>query len=551
MFVLMLFNNQYMKVDSRIKWYIKLLNFSITNGNMPIITHEYLFKHFFELQESVDDRFFNEFEMKKISKQEFDQVNQYTISDSLFEEIEKDYGSRTKMLVDMFSNSNLKFEDALEKIIVKIIYENNGEKIEGVFNCVDAWESIKRLSDKYQFNLICFSFSAIRKVHGYRETLYSANINGRLLTSNETEEKYKKFISEIENTSIVTFSNKEILAFIGKNRNIPLIKYIDIKPKYEMGICTEAYQLVPETFSNDFYTDLDLLYDCRKYYQENDYLMRHHAYFMDDYRVSRENIRNDPASFILSCKRIASSTSQINLKAMLWDRISVMKKNTTGFSFACAKEYNSNEKVDILFLNYYIFGYLIPDEYMFDLEYWRVRLRCTEELYFYNKNMEYLTNKYGYSLEYLKENGEINRLKHLLEGRDIDQVLINSIMEENKIYEVDYNVLSSRFDIHTGNNETKSFYRNNLLKDKLIFTQFILEKETAAKVKKIKFFPLDDVAGKIKLKKIVFNNSNVVIDDVSREYELNKYQGIDINLNEDYSITSFNLEIYWEYDLKK
>ena len=63
MFVYVLLNNEYMDISSRKMWYFKILSECAREKKGVIVTHEYLKKHFDELQQNINERFFEEFEM--------------------------------------------------------------------------------------------------------------------------------------------------------------------------------------------------------------------------------------------------------------------------------------------------------------------------------------------------------------------------------------------------------------------------------------------------------------------------------------------------------
>ena len=89
-----------MDCSSRIKWYLKNL-LHCSENTWLLITHEFLFNNLDKLQENVSDRFLDEFEMRRFSLKEVNNLDQHIIPDKIFKDKEKECGSRTEMLLDL------------------------------------------------------------------------------------------------------------------------------------------------------------------------------------------------------------------------------------------------------------------------------------------------------------------------------------------------------------------------------------------------------------------------------------------------------------------
>ena len=358
MFITVVLNIEYMNYASRVKWYLKNLYHCKEYGWM-IITHEYLFKNFEKLQESVGDRFFEEFEMERLTVDDFKNIKQYVIPDKVFEDKEEICGSRTEMLFDVTKNRFPELETHLLNAIDQIKTELPDKKIDGVFHILEGFKSIRTVCSKFNIPLITYVFSAIRKVHGYRHTLFSANMYNRLYCSDECEIRHNQYLSEKQSSDIPIFENREIIALIGKERTLPLIKLLDYEPEYEIFVCGDGYLMVPHIFEYANYTDEDLYYECNKAYRNDEMRFRQHPMQLNQIQIDYSEVRSDPAATILSCKRTTAVASQIVLKALLWNRTAVMKKNTLPFSYMCEKDYNSESKIDLNFLIFRRFFFTI------------------------------------------------------------------------------------------------------------------------------------------------------------------------------------------------
>lgn len=503
MFISIVLNTEYMDIASRSKWYLKNLLHCKENGWI-LITHEYLWKHFEEIQQDITPRLFNDFEMRPFTADEVKDVEQYFIPDELFEKIEKQCGSRTEMLFQLSSSPNDVLEETLQSVITKIYSKHPNEKIDGVLYSLETWEPVRRVCVNNMIPLIPYSFSSIRKPHGYQQTLYHANINTYLHTSKEAERRYNHYVAASIFEPI--FSHRELIAILGKERTLSLIPLMNAEPKYEMGICTECFSITPQFFIHDKTTDDDIRFECEKLYKKSQITVRNHAYQIDSMQLDRTTTHNDPAAWILSCRRLTAARSQIGLKILLWGRTAVIKPDTLGFSFMCEKDYTSTRKVDLRSLNFYLFCYLIPNDLMFSGEYWQWRLTNPTETEIYHRHLDFYIEKLNLPKSILTEQDEPTRFESLLQSRGCDEELINILLEDKHDFEINYNTASSRIVING-----KSYWRLNKIENGV--RHFHIELNESADT--IDFYPLDDVAGCARLVNVSVNGKTIDISNLT------------------------------------
>lgn len=502
MFVSIVLNTEYMDLASRKMWYLKNLHHCKENGWI-LITHEYLHAHFEEMQALISSRLFNDFEMRQFTVDEVSDVEQYYIPDEIFEKLESEAGSRTEMLFRLSQEGNELIESQLQEIFNKIRCRHPSETIDGVFHCLESWQCVRDICKKNDLKLLLYSFSAIRKPHGYRQTLYHVNSNGYLYTTVECKCRYETFVKESQSMDLPIFSNRELIAFFGKERTLPLIPLINKEPKYEMGICTECFSIIPQFFIRNRYTDDDIRYNCDKIFDKSQITVRNHAAQMDYMQIDRTIVHNDPAAWILSCRRLASSRSQIMLKALLWNRTAVVIPDTLGFSFMCEKEYCSIKKVDIKALNYYLFAYLIPNDLMFSHEYWRWRMSNPSEVEIYLRHLAFYIKKLNIRRDLSGISDEADRFRQILKDRQCDEELINILIDDNQKIDVDYSTAISRFVING-----KSYWRLNSV---IWGNKRMCSIELSENFESFEFYPLDDVAGCAALIDVKVNGSGIDI----------------------------------------
>lgn len=494
MFVSIIFDTEYFGMGERHKWFLKNLSHARQNDCL-IITHGFLKNNYEKYADSCAPRFYREFEMKKLSQDEYQAVRKGFVEDKIFDDLEEQFVSRTEMLSYLLQNRYEPLETALIQIIEQELSQKEGTKIDAIFNCLDTFASIHYLGERYHCPVISYSFSAIRKVHGYRQTLYMASLDGILRQSAEIEKRYNNY--KRGKQVPVTFSNRELLAIFGKEKNIPLLKIMDYEPEHEMGLCKMASTVYPYDYLRYPYTDTDLYYEVRKRLKTTDIVIRDHPNIPwngNDKGPKKEHERNDPVSFILSCKRVASIDSQILLKALLWKRTIFVKGGISAFEFMSTKDIRSTEKTEIDKLNFYIFGYLIPSEYMFSADYWRWRLYDNPSEYdIYIKHLNYYINLFGYRKEFLFTLEEKDRFRYILELRNTDQRLITDLLREEPSFHINYAVLYSKIEFkQSGNVVGETTCVNKQLSDN-VQSKFIFDNGVA--IDEVIFYPFVDVGG--------------------------------------------------------
>lgn len=542
MFVTIILDTEYMGMGERHKWFLKNLSHAKENDWM-VITHEYLARHYEEYVERCAERFYDEFEMRKLDEEEYRQISKGFVPDEIFTSKEKEIGSRTEFLAYLFQERYMELEQCLISMIGEELQKRAGEKVEGIFNCLDCFRSIQYLGEYYNCPVIPYVFSAIRKVHGYQQTLYMTCMDGSLYSDADGRKRYKKF--RVEKQEGIVFSRRELLALLGKEHNIPFLKLLNCTPEYEIGICAEAYSTTPN-FLKFKYTDDDIYYECKQKYSMDEIVTRMHPMVYDSMGIGREHFKNDPVSFILSCRRITSVQSQILLKALLWNRTVYMKSDFLQLSFLCEKDIESTNRVDTASLNYYIFGFLIPSKFMFDVEYWRWRIRENpSEHEIYNRHLEYILKCLGIDEAVIHGREEKERFLYLLQKRNCAEDLINDLLEEEVPTDIHFDVLSSKLEIGKDSVVLHSLNRLNRYADGKVYSRFVVNCENGADF--LRFYPFADVGGSAKINYLQVDGSCIVKEKGYVYYpKKNGYEVCDhINLMPGKHV----VDIEWEYSL--
>ena len=543
MFISLVFNTEYGDKMSRKLFYLQNLQYCYRNGGI-LVSYEYMHTHFNQLISGISHDLLAAWHIEN-PQEIVDKVEQYYIPDSLFDTIEDNCGARTEALFQLIEKSDEKLENSFQSVIDTINKRHPGESIEGVFCVQEPLNFIQTVCSRNHIPMIPFFFSAIRKPHGYRETLYYTNLKDNLYSTKEPAMRYKRFQDE-NDSSLPILSHEELIAFLGKPRTFPLLPFINSEPVYELGVCCEAWSVIPQYFSKERSTDDDIFFQSDRYYTRDKIKVRSHALQLDQIQVDRSFVHNDPASYILSCRRLAAVRSQIILKSLLWGRTSIVFSESLGFSFMCENDVTSTKTVDIKALNWYLFGYLIPHDLMFSHDYWRWRLNNPSESEIYRCHWDFFVRNNFCTYDDLSLTGA-ERLRALIEKRINDKELIDIVCRSyhNSIKtEIDFDNAISKIVY-----EDRVYYRiNEKLDDGTLRCYITVKVKEGAN---ILFYPFDDVAGFGKLERIIIDKKEISIDMPFIYFE--KVKGnIDLTPLFDGFVTGIhNIVIVWRAEREK
>lgn len=489
------FDTEYMGMALRANWFLKSVSHAKNNDSI-IVTHEYIRNHLKEIVENCSDRFYTQFEMDRVSVEEILSMDICYIPDKLFDNNSEKLCSRSELITDYCTERKLELEQIIIEFVDKNLRKRNLSKPDVIYNCLHTFASVKFISNYYKCILVPYVFSAIRKVHGYTQTLYMANKSEDLFFSEYPKIVYKSFNETDLGFNLL--SNEEILSLIGKKQNLFLIPLLFHEGLYEIGIACSGFCVTPSSYVKEISTDDDLYYEAEKNYKKSQIVSRIHPIDLDKKGIGRDHMRNDPVSFILSCKRIASLQSQLILKAALWNRVPCLLSKALPFSFLTQNDTVNNHRLPLLDLNFIIFCCLVPEKLMFDSSYWLWRSTNPSAKDIYLKNIFTILDSLKIDHNILKKK---DRFIDLLKCRDVSERDIEKITSPID-FTVNYSFLMSSIIFVCSNGKNLIKYSVNRYKNDIFQTEFSIPQNVSS----FKFIPQFDGDAYISL-------INVVVDD--------------------------------------
>lgn len=392
--------------------------------NLPIIAQEEYFTLPSELakkgrSEIVSETFVKNTKLNyELPKDEdLDKIEKYIIPYSLQQKVIDEKGSINDAYVSSLTEVWPELYDLLNEY-VDDIGSKYDEKIDAFITMAHN-PTLSKVAKERNIKVIHMEMGAFREPT-YLKTAYFDFEN--MYGNASTEKRYKKFLEE-KDESVTILDRKEILAIMLERNSMHYLNRLNQEPEYEIGLAL-GYAFWPIYMVNSLYNDSELLYRTANVYKYDDILVRKHPgdpagaiYPKFDYL---RDVSANTIEFILRCKRVASVASNVSVEALLFDRTPyVTTKCPYYYNIEHKIENKDVEEVEIEYLNFYCFAYLVPFTLLWDEEYIKWRLTEPSEKEIYKRHLqEYLKQK-DISEDVLKADaGE--RFNKILEAQNYD-----------------------------------------------------------------------------------------------------------------------------------
>lgn len=390
--------------------YLCFLDKAFQNG-WPIVTHEEFDKY--ELNFPGRNEYKKEMMIKYNyslhSYEERQQIKHYFVPADFYKELEKEKGSKLEAMISLLNEENHQFEKIMRRIFDDIL--QSGEEIDGVLYYAACPLSLKIICKELNIPMIAYETGPIRRANYRCDMSYFCREG--VYNTREIDKRYSKFLEEYsENTNIPIFSREEILCMFLDHHKLGFLSMIDKTPKYEIGVAGSCALVVP-FFAQNKYMDNELINDvfAAYNYKYHEVLIRFHPYdiYTATYRISKVDGSSSPFPFLIQSKRVAAVASNVLLEAMLWKRIPCTKTQNMPANLKCYNDYLADKEVEDveMFVNFFIFGFMVPMELAYDADYisWRLTNPSEKEIYLFNLN--YYLDKFGLNEEWVLLDREV------------------------------------------------------------------------------------------------------------------------------------------------
>ena len=407
--------------DLRYLWiFYKYLGFA-KKFNWPMISQAKYYEDpdkYENMGRSEVSKFTDILEYERPTEHDISLIQKYVIPDCLFDELLNKLGSQSDSWIFILKNRYEPLEKCLRDIFNEIVSKNQNEKIEGILTFA-SFPSLLQVCNEQNIPVIHNEIGPLRNP-SYRLTAY-LDFKG-LFGNSELEDRYNKFCSEIQTSKCPILSRKEILSLFLNYENMDMINSIDSEPEFEMGIATQ-YAMDFSVLNYSLNSNLELILMAKRYYNENELILRMHpgdTSFSNYKTVKNIDTSKSSMEFIIKSKRVAVISSNVAFEAMLWGRTAY----TTGkcaYSFKAIKNLSDKQEnvVDIDFVNFVVFAYLIPYELVTDEKYLRWRLTRPSEIEIYYYHLNYYLSCRGIDKDQLALPSD-QRLYAFLESQGFD-----------------------------------------------------------------------------------------------------------------------------------
>lgn len=359
-------------------------------------------------QEVLDQLLVDTLFLYKIPKDEDFKSNKvYFIPDNLLNEIIQEKGSVSGAYNYLLSHEDSRLTVFFHDLVHQIEFDCK-EEIEAFIAFQSEIKSLAATARDRNIPVIHWELGSWR-YPTYLNTAYWDLED--LYSGRSVEHRWKCFCKEHEEKEIPVLSKRECLALLLERDYLYLIDEYDRKPSKKIGIALE-YTTSPITSSKTYMDNSELLYRVRDKYGLGNMLVRKHpgdpyGSQYPNYAVAMEQQPGITPEFVLNCETIVSLMSGIGMEAMLFNRKAITLLPCPSY-FASGHDLEGEGLCcDENFISFFAFCYLIPLEYIMDVDYLRWRLTMPTEREIYMKHLEFYFRKKALPLSLIhKPTGE-------------------------------------------------------------------------------------------------------------------------------------------------
>ncbi|MEG0485375.1 MAG: hypothetical protein RR576_08000 [Oscillospiraceae bacterium] len=363
-----------------------------------------------------------------ISEQELSKVHVFPLPTQITSEIIANCGSNKEASLFLVENRCAVLENWISQTIKTIEYESN-EKIEAVI-LFSQYVSVEKVLNENNIKFFYYEVGA------FRANVYSPVVYFDLIGSihqTQLRSRYFNFLKEQGLEKRYILDGKEILSLMLQPEYMSLLDMYGAKAQYACGVAMQGKiidSLVPKVKSSN---EQNILMAINKY-GSNNVLIRSVPKDYDRLEISTDGLIVDKSAtateFMLKCDCVISRLSNMAYEALLWGRKSMSTEEGL-YDFAGVNQLDEQDYIgqSSEFLSFVAFGFYMPREFLYNIDYLKWRLSYPSETEIYMCNLEYRLRQCGLLLSDIQPFSE-NRIYDLLQKRKHE--MVGSMMPAHK-----------------------------------------------------------------------------------------------------------------------
>jgi len=350
--------------------------------------------------------------VKPRSEEEIARLDRRVIPD----EIEQDIIAEAGGIEDAWVASGHEVFPALRDCVADHLVAIQADYTVGAVLMWRATPSVRAATQHFGIPLIDLELASIRRPF-YRDTMAYFQFEPHF-TSNEFTNRWSVFQREAGDVPVLT--RKEILSLFLNDTNLERLATMDQYEEFEFGAALGLANDIEARYTGcmPIKTVLD---GIRTLSPEDAILVRPHPPEQPTFDADIHlDDSADGADFIMRCRRIVSTVSNMGYEAMLYGKTSYV---LGPMPFAPAGlphlDHVDEAVTDLRLLNWITFGFLVPYDLMFSQDYldWRLSQPLPSEVEIYRRHLEYYLGKWGVPADTLELTGA-RRLAAFMAARE-------------------------------------------------------------------------------------------------------------------------------------
>jgi hypothetical protein len=325
------------------------------------------------------------------SARELSELNKRTIDPSIFHELQRELVSNNLVYKNLLTKPHDGLKNALNVILDEILSEFEVEAMLAWCNS----PSLTEIANSRGLPIIHQEMGPLREPF-YQHTAYFdfSGVNG----NTEADTRLKKLNATGKIQNIELFTRKQILSILCNETYLcESVEDYDKYPEYEFGIPLQVEDDSNILAFNNGFTNSDLIAFVKS--NSNSILVRKHPAGHADYACEHVDT-SSPISFIKKCKTVVTINSSMGLEAYLQGR-KVWILGDSPFKFLSSFGASvSDDKAASIALNFFIFGYIIPLQCLYSIDYYRWRLSAPKESDIFKFHLNIYLAQQGHLIEF-------------------------------------------------------------------------------------------------------------------------------------------------------